>query len=57
MSGNIPFKTEVASVHIFGLIESGDVAGAAAMSVVLLAFALIILAVVSLLQKKVRNAG
>ena len=37
ISGNLPFKTEVASVYIFGRIESGDPAGAAAVSVVLLA--------------------
>ena len=37
ISGNIPFKTEVASVYIFGQIESDDVTGAAAVSVVLLA--------------------
>jgi len=57
MSGNIPFKTEVAAVRIFGLIESGDVAGAAALSVVLLAIALIVLAVVGMLHKRVDHAG
>lgn len=36
ISGNLPFKTEVASVYIFGRIESGDPAAAAAVSVVLL---------------------
>jgi sulfate transport system permease protein len=36
VSGNIPFKTEVASVYILGRIESGDPAGAAAVSIVLL---------------------
>jgi sulfate transport system permease protein len=36
ISGNLPFKTEVASLYIFGRIESGDPAGAAAVSVVLL---------------------
>ena len=36
ISGNIPFRTEVASVYILGRIESGDSAGAAAISVVLL---------------------
>ena len=52
LSGNIPFKTEVASVHIFGQIESGDVAGAAALSVVLLAIAVLMLAMVGLLHRK-----
>ena len=32
ISGNIPFKTEVASVFIFGQIESDDTDGAAAVS-------------------------
>jgi sulfate/thiosulfate transport system permease protein len=36
ISGNIPFKTEVASVYIFGQIESDGVTEAAAVSVVLL---------------------
>ena len=36
ISGNLPFKTEVASVFIFGQIESDRVASAAAVSVVLL---------------------
>jgi sulfate transport system permease protein len=36
ITGNIPFQTEVSSVYIFGRIESGDSASAAAVSVVLL---------------------
>jgi sulfate transport system permease protein len=36
ISGNIPFKTEVVSLYIFGRIESGDSGGAAAASVVIL---------------------
>ena len=36
ITGNIPFETEVSSVYIFGRIESGDSAAAAAVSVVLL---------------------
>ena len=36
ISGNIPFDTEIASVYIFGQIESDNVTGAAAVSVVLL---------------------
>jgi sulfate transport system permease protein len=37
ITGNLPYKTEVASVFIFGRIESGDRSGAAAAAVVLLA--------------------
>jgi sulfate transport system permease protein len=43
ISGNIPFKTQVASVFIFGQIESDNTAGAAAVSVVLLLLSVIIL--------------
>jgi sulfate transport system permease protein len=37
ITGNLPFKTEVSSVYIFGRIESGDGTAAAASAVVLLA--------------------
>lgn len=46
IAGNIPFQTEVASVFIFGRIESGDTTGAAAVSVVLLAISLAVLLVI-----------
>ena len=44
ITGNLPFKTEVSSVYIFGRIESGDDIGAAATAVVLLviSFALLL---------------
>ena len=42
-SGNLPFRTEVASSWIFGLNQSGELPAAAAVSVVLLAVALIVL--------------
>ena len=43
ISGNQPFKTEVASVYIFGQIESDNVTAAAAVSVVLLVASLAVL--------------
>ena len=43
ISGNLPFKTEVASVYVFGRIESGDPGGAAAASVVILAITFCVL--------------
>jgi sulfate/thiosulfate transport system permease protein len=43
ISGNIPFKTEVASVHVFSLVESDAVAGGAAVSVVLLVISVVTL--------------
>jgi sulfate transport system permease protein len=51
ISGNLPFKTEVASVYIFGQIESGGVSGAAAVAVVLLLVALLVLTAINLLSR------
>jgi sulfate transport system permease protein len=36
VSGNLPYKTEVASVYIFNRVQTGDAGGAAAVAVVLL---------------------
>ncbi len=47
ISGNIPFETEVSSVFIRSQIESGNVSGAAAVSVVLLVISLLLLVAVS----------
>jgi len=43
ISGNIPFKTQVASVFIYTQIESDNPTGAAAVSVVLLGLSLLVL--------------
>jgi sulfate transport system permease protein len=51
ITGNLPFDTEVASVFIFGQIESDRVIGAAAVSVVLLAISLVVLLAISLLTR------
>jgi sulfate transport system permease protein len=51
ISGNLPYKTEVASVFIFGRIETGDVTTAAAVSVVLLAASVLLLAALSRLGR------
>jgi sulfate transport system permease protein len=52
ISGNLPFHTEVASVFISGQIEAGDTAGAAAVSVTLLAVALVMLALLDLTARR-----
>lgn len=52
ISGNIPYKTQVASLQIFGLIENDDVAGAAAVSVVLLTLSLLVLLSMSLVHRR-----
>jgi len=43
ISGNIPFKTEVASSWIYGLVQSDDNAAASAVSIVLVAISLLVL--------------
>jgi sulfate/thiosulfate transport system permease protein len=51
ITGNLPFKTEVGSVYVFGQIESENLPGAAAVSVVLLAAALVVLALLGQLSR------
>jgi sulfate transport system permease protein len=47
ISGNIPFQTEVASVLVFGQIESGNIEGAAAVSFLLVLASLALLLAIS----------
>jgi sulfate transport system permease protein len=51
ITGNQPFKTQVASVYIFGQVESSQTSSAAAISVVLLTISLLILFVLSLVNR------
>ena len=51
ITGNLPFKTEVSSVYIFGQIESGNSSGAAATSVVLLAISFGVLLSIGALRR------
>jgi sulfate/thiosulfate transport system permease protein len=50
IAGNLPFQTEIAALLAFIRIEEFDYNGAAAIALVLLAFALVLLAVSGLLQ-------
>ena len=43
IAGNLPFKTEVASLYVFQRINSGDETGAAALAVLQLAISLVVL--------------
>jgi sulfate/thiosulfate transport system permease protein len=52
VAGNIPFHTQLASVYIFGQVESDDPVGAAAVSVVLLVISLIVLLIIGLLSRR-----
>jgi sulfate/thiosulfate transport system permease protein len=51
ISGNLPFKTQVAAVHIFGQIETDNTTGAAAVATVLLIVALVVLLGLDVLQR------
>ena len=53
ISGNLPFKTEVVSVYVFGRIESGDPGGAAAASVVILGISFGVLLAIGGLRRRV----
>lgn len=50
ISGNLPFKTQVAAVQIFGQIEANNLSGAAAVATVLLIIALVVLVSLDVLQ-------
>jgi sulfate transport system permease protein len=51
ISGNLPGKTQVAAVQIYGQIESDNRAGAAAVSTILLVVALVVLLALDLIQR------
>jgi sulfate transport system permease protein len=53
ITGNLPFKTEVSSVYIYGQLESGNSSGAAAASVVLLAISFGILLLIGVVRRLV----
>jgi sulfate transport system permease protein len=56
ISGNLPFKTEVASVFVFSQVENDNVQGAAAVSVVLLLFSLVLLLALSFVGRRGQRA-
>ncbi len=51
LTGNIPFKTQAASVYIFGRVQTSDYSGAAAVSVLLLAIAVGVLFTLNLFAR------
>jgi len=51
ISGNLPFKTEVSSVYIFGQLQSGNGTGAAAVSALLLLISLGVLLAIGALRR------
>jgi sulfate transport system permease protein len=57
ISGNLPFKTEVASVFVFGQLENDNVQGAAAVSVVLLIMSFVLLLILSRFARRGPDEG
>jgi sulfate transport system permease protein len=53
ISGNIPYRTEVASVYVYGQVETDNPGAAAAVSVVLLVSSLALLAVFDVLRRRI----
>jgi sulfate transport system permease protein len=51
ITGNLPFKTEVGSVYVFGQIENENLGAAAAVSIVLLLAALLVLTALTFLSR------
>ena len=51
ISGNIPFQTQVASVYAYKQLESDNIGGAAAVSVVLLGLSLLVLVALRLVER------
>lgn len=51
VSGNLPFKTEVASLYVFSRLNSGDTTGAAALSVLLLVISLAVLLAIGAVRR------
>ena len=52
ITGNLPFKTEAGSVYVFGQIQNENLPAAAAVSVVLLACALVVLGALGLVSRR-----
>lgn len=57
LSGNLPGRTEVASVRVLTFIENGNQASAAAIASVLLLVALVVIVVLDLLQRRLARRG
>lgn len=57
LSGNLPYRTEVASVRVVSFIEGGNTAAAASIASVMLAIALIVIVVLDLVQRRVARRG
>jgi sulfate/thiosulfate transport system permease protein len=57
LSGNLPFRTEVASVRILTYIEGGNAAAASAVATVLLVISLVVIVTLDVIQRRVARRG
>lgn len=57
LSGNLPHRTEVASVRVLTYLENGDRGAAAAVASILLVVALVVIVLLDLLQRRVARHG
>jgi sulfate transport system permease protein len=57
LSGNLPNRTEVASVRVVTYLENGDPAGAASIAAILLVVALLVIVGLDLVQRRVARRG
>jgi sulfate transport system permease protein len=57
LSGNVPFKTEVASVRVVSYIEGGDPASAAVVASILLLVGLLVILALDVIQRRVAQRG
>lgn len=57
LSGNLPMRTEVASVRVLSYIENGNLAAASAVATVLLVVALVVIVGLDVLQRRVARRG
>jgi sulfate transport system permease protein len=57
LSGNLPNRTEVASVRMFTYIESGDNASAAAVATLMLLVSFAVIVALDIIQRRVARRG
>jgi sulfate transport system permease protein len=57
LSGNLPNRTEVASVRVLTYIENGDPTAAAAVATLMLAVALAVIVALDLIQRRAARRG
>ena len=57
LSGNLPFKTEVASVRVLTFIENGNRGAASAVAAIMLLVALFVIIVLDVIQRRLARRG